>query len=190
MEGEFALALFADFALQNGLTVGAEITGAELERLSTIDEEKKAIARGIFLLASRPHSRAELIRKLTDKGFNREVSESGADFLAERGYLDDREFAKMYLEHLERKGFGKNRLKEELYKKGVPNEIIAETLAEKENGADEIRAFIEKKLRGGQITDQKQKNRIVNGLIRYGFGYNEIKPVLAEFIEGIDEEWE
>jgi regulatory protein len=48
---------------------------------------------GIRLLARRPHSRAELGRKLERRGHDRDEIEAALRRLGERGYLDDAAFA-------------------------------------------------------------------------------------------------
>ena len=82
-----------------------------------------ALAKAADLLARRDHFRAELARKLTQRGFPDEVVGVAIDRLAELGYLDDAAAARRWAAvAVERKGFGPRRLLAELTRRGVAEE--------------------------------------------------------------------
>jgi regulatory protein len=55
--------------------------------------EAEAVDSGVRLLARRAHSRVELRRKLSRRGYAPDVTEGAIAHLAELGYLDDQSFA-------------------------------------------------------------------------------------------------
>lgn len=84
----------------------------------------KCIKKASQLLSSRMHSSKELFRKLLIKGFSKSDIDNTLSKLAEFGFINDNKFATSYSEELVRKGFGARKIKEQLFKRGLPKEII------------------------------------------------------------------
>jgi regulatory protein len=86
--------------------------------------------RALRLLATRSHFRAELARKLAQRGFDEADVRAALDELAGQGYLDDaRTAAELVAERRERQGWGRTRLRAELVRRGAPTAAIAAALA-------------------------------------------------------------
>ncbi len=92
-------------------------------------EAGSAAAKALELLGRRAHFRAELEAKLAARGFPAAAVEEAMGRLAERGYLDDRAAARLWVEAAQRKGYGPRRLRAELVRRGVEAEIAAEAVA-------------------------------------------------------------
>jgi regulatory protein len=87
-----------------------------------------ALDSGIRYLAGRAHSRAELGRKLAQKGFEPDEVEAALGRLAELGYLDDAAFARALVRR--RSGSrGPSALAAELSAKGISREGVSAALA-------------------------------------------------------------
>ena len=87
--------------------------------------------RAVRLLAVRPHFRAELKAKLSQRGYPEEEIGAALDRLASEGYLDDIRAARDFVAHrLEQKLEGRLRLKAELVRRGASEEAVAVALAE------------------------------------------------------------
>jgi regulatory protein len=88
-----------------------------------------AFDAGIRLLASRSHSRAELLRKLTRRGFGAEDVEAAVGRLVERGYVDDAAFAAA---HVRRRAASRGAvaISAELASRGVPRHVAGAAVAE------------------------------------------------------------
>lgn len=81
---------------------------------------RAALAKAADLLARRDHFRAELARKLVQRGFPGDVVEGAVERLAELGYLDDATAARRWAEGaVARKGIGPRRVLAELTRRGV-----------------------------------------------------------------------
>ena len=92
------------------------------------------------LLARRPHFRAELERKLGERGHEREVISAAVEKLGELGYLDDAACARsLAAGPLSRRGYGPVRMRAELERRGAPAEeaeaAVAELFVEGEEAA-------------------------------------------------------
>jgi len=72
----------------------------------------------------RDHSRAELARKLSARGFSADATQCVLDSLAEAGLVDEGRLAEAYVAERLRKGFGPSRIRRELREKGLSNALI------------------------------------------------------------------
>lgn len=81
------------------------------------------------LLNYRPRAERELQRRLVQKGYSKEVTESTINTLKRMGYIEDRSFARYWVkERFGKKGtFG---IRQELLEKGIDIIIVNEALAE------------------------------------------------------------
>jgi regulatory protein len=77
------------------------------------------------LLATREHSRLELIHKLVARGFGEADVAPVLDRLAAEGSLNESRMAETYVAERVRKGFGPLRIRRELKEKGLSDAAIA-----------------------------------------------------------------
>ena len=180
-----------------GLCSGLELSP---ERLEQVERAAKAAAvrdKALDLLSARPLSRKELVDKLTARPRNqdkepladRESAEAAADRLEELGYLNDEAYARMVAEHYAAKGWGPARIRDELYCRGVPRSYWDGALEAMEAPDDAIDAFLQKKLRGADLTDPKSYQRAANALARRGFRWEDIKEGLRRYGGAMEEEF-
>ena len=76
------------------------------------------------LLATREHSRAELLRKLRARGFDDAGIAQALDRLVAEGALDEARMVEQYVAERAAKGFGPLRIRSELYEKGLPDTLV------------------------------------------------------------------
>ncbi len=134
------------------------------------------------LLGLRSHSREELDRKLSRKGYSTESIRTVLDTLTREGVLDDRKFSMEFIRsRSSRKPSGKLKIQAELRKRGVADSIIAELLQEYES-VELCHKAAEKKrgsIRGATVGEKQRKLAIF--LHNRGFGWQEIQVVLKRF---------
>lgn len=180
-----------------GLCSGLELTA---EQMAAVERAAKAAAvrdKAMDLLAARPLSRKELVDKLTARPRNkekepladRETAEAAADRLEELGYLNDESYARMVADHYAAKGWGPSRIREELYRRGVPREYWDGALEDLDAPDDAIDAFLQKKLWGADLADPKTYQRAANALARRGFRWEDIKEGLRRYGAAMEEEF-
>ena len=109
----------------------------------------------------------------------REMAQEVAQRMAQVGLVDDREYASTVVRHYSRKGYGPAKIRDELYRRGVPREFWDEAMEERDQGDDKLRALVEKKLRGAAPTREELK-KVSAYLARRGFGWEEISRVLSQ----------
>lgn len=160
-----------------GIYQGKEVTRDELALLGRNAEERRAYNCAVSYLSRRDHSAKELLLKLRQKGYM-ESAEKAVDKLRQEGYIDDERFARMYVRELINiKKYGKKRIEQELYRKGIDREIISLVLEETDFDENELCALIKRKyLR--YLSDEKGIKKTVASLMRMGYSFGEIKSAL------------
>jgi regulatory protein len=157
------------FALYTGKELGEEETEQLLESLHRSQLKEKTIA----LLARKPMSRRELERKLGEWEAGEEEIIGICSRMEELGFLNDREYAARVVRHYSAKGYGQRRLKDELYRRGVPRDYWEEALEQAGDSCAAIDAFLEKKL-AGKTPDRKELKKVTDALARRGFSWAQI----------------
>ena len=134
---------------------------------------KDIIRQGFRYLNRKMYTRGELFQKLARDGFSREEIEKALQFLEERGYLNDEEFVKIYVETRRRLNpRGLQAIKDELRRKGVPHELL-DSLREffpREEEVKDARGLIREWSGEGK---EKEDNN--NRLLRRGFSWEVVE---------------
>ena len=94
-------------------------------RMENEPSAKKVFAAACRFLARRPHSRMELKRKLSRKGFHSGLIENTIDRLCLQGFLSDEKVSLQWAQSLvQRRGWGKAKITSYLVQKGINRDII------------------------------------------------------------------
>jgi regulatory protein len=184
LDGQFAFGLAAIEAAH--LKVGQELDGADIARLQKQDEIERAYERALNFLSYRPRSEAEVQRNLREKNVAGEVIETVVERLAQAGLLNDREFARYWVENrLQFKPRGARALRQELWEKGVPDPIVTETLEEfdEEDAAREVAEAGARRMAHLDPADFRRK--LSAYMTRRGFSYAVINPLVEEMLETV-----
>ena len=163
------------------LYAGKELSEEETECLQDAAHRSGLKSKAIELLMRKPQSRKELGRKLREWEATDEEIEAICDRMEELGYLNEPEYAGRIVRHYAAKGFGERKIRDELYRRGVPRELWDEALSQIEEGdnAAAIDAFLEKKLKGSH--DPKDVKRVSDALARRGYRWPEISDALRRY---------
>lgn len=175
----------ADFALY----AGRELTEEEAAALTAGLRSRQMRERALELLSRKPQSRRELTRKLNEWGAGPEEEDAVCDRMEELGYLNEAAYAARIVEVYSARGFGEKKLRDELYRRGVPREEWDEALARVEDSTQAIDDFLQKKLTGW-TGDRKQLQKVTAALARRGFSWSDIRDALARYETGIDIEYD
>lgn len=134
--------------------------------------------RALRLLARREHSRAELARKLAPHAADPGELERVLQELEQRGWLSERRLIEQ-LVHARRARFGARRIEEELRRKGVSEEAIAEALRELRASEREAARAIWRRKFGRAPGSAAERARQVRFLLGRGFS-----PEIAHEVVG------
>ena len=150
-----------------------------------MDEDKKLYLVAARFLSYRPRSEKEIRDKLIRKNAPLEVINKVIAKLTEQKFLNDLEFAKMWMESRIRvRGKSLRIIKLELKQKGISNDIIdslihnSELLIQDENTAQRL---VEKKIeKYRHLTKQEIYQKLGGFLARRGFDWDTIKHSIDE----------
>ena len=166
-----------------------EIDEEELTELLDAVSFRRAYNKGLDLLSRRPHGTKELIKKLCEKGHEKTSAEKACDRLLELGLLNDEEFARILATELyERKGYGIKRIKQELIFRGIDREIAENAIETLDIDTQNRIILVIKKKYLNKIDDEKGRKRAIDGLMRLGYSYSDIKNALNSISKFCEEE--
>ena len=116
--------------------------------------------------------------------FFRKASLEAIGYVDQFGYINDQRYVENYIMFQK----GKKSKKEMIYRlteKGIPNELISQTLENMEYEGEEgaIQKLVAKKLRGREFCelDYRERQKIAQYLGRKGYHFPTIKKVLSQF---------
>jgi regulatory protein len=167
-----------DVIINLNLFVDKSIDSVELEKIKKEDEYLRIKNSAFRILTRRANSEAELIKKLKRKEYslpaiNRVVSE-----LRNKGYINDFNFAVRYSE-MRLKKYGWNRIKNELFRKGILPKI--ESAINIKTEEDYLIEIASKKLTSiikKENDKYKIKQKLYGFLVRKGFDFEDSKNVV------------
>jgi len=182
LDGQFAFGLTAIEAAH--LRVGQTLSDDDVARLRMQDEVERAYERALNYLSYRPRSEAEVRRNLRKKNVEDEIIKTVVERLTRAGLLNDREFARYWVENrLQFNPRGARALRHELWEKGVPAPIIADTLVDFDEEAAARKAAEAGARRLAHLEPRDFRRRLGAYLARRGFSYAVIEPLLEEMLE-------
>ena len=153
---------------------------------------EKTMERALKLLSFKPRSIAELRERLLEKEWaDAAIVEQVITRLIELRYLDDEQFAASYANsRLTVRPLGRTRLRRDLQRKKLPNEVTEQTLDQIYEGDAEtelIDRAIAKRLRlkGAPSTPEATK-KLFDYLMRRGFSYDLVRRKIREAAKGIE----
>lgn len=122
------------------------------------------------LLARREHSRAELARKLSQRGAPEELLESVLDRLAEDGLLSDARYLESAVRKRVQAGCGPLRIREELSRAGIARADLEQALYDESvDWMAELRRVWQRKFAGELPRDARERARQGRFLAYRGF---------------------
>ena len=175
LDDEYQITTDIDFWAEHYFKDGTEITQEEWESLTDSIYYKKAVDKCYDLLSRRDHSVKELKTKLL-----RTVDEKNADKaikkMLELGYLDDEKYARNLVKYLaQTRNMSKNHIKQEMFKRGIPNEIIISVMEDYEfDNVSCVVDLILTKYRN-KLNNEDGNKKVIASLMRKGFSYSDIK---------------
>ena len=138
-------------------------------------------------LSYQPRTVYEMHRYIKKKGVSEDIIKKVIGFLLEKNYLNDMDFARLFVEgRVKNKPKSKFAFQYELKKKGINPSIIA-VILEQYDDQDLALKSIRPKIRLWQNLDnEKLKKKMINYLRYRGFNYDICLSTLNHFMESKD----
>ena len=168
--------LIADLGLYSGM----ELSESDYQALLAAAGKASAKARAVRIVAAAGVSEKELQKRLVQKGEDTQDAEEAVGWLKELQLLDDRETARQLVTSAVSKGYGRARIKNILYEKGIPQEYWADALDTVPEMDDAIDRFLARRWQGTD-PDEKEIKKAVDALIRRGHSWKDIQSGLRRY---------
>lgn len=171
--------------VSSGLKEGDEISPETLAELQATSDYFLAKRKALDYLSRRSYCERELEQKLRRIAGERAAAQAVAR-MHELGLTDDEKYAADYAAHLmEYKKMAPRAIRCALQAKGIDRELAARTaegLEEELNPQTQIQALLKRKY-ARDLETEKGVRRAVNGMLRLGYEYNDIKAALRELAQ-------
>jgi regulatory protein len=157
------------------------------------EDDPESVARAIVLrqLSMAPRSRAQLERKLSQRGCDPDVAARVLDRMTEIGLVDDEAYAEMLVRSKQgTKGLARKGLAHELRKQGIDQETADEALGQVGIDVERAKAeeLVAKKLRTMTgLAPDVQARRLAGMLARKGYSGEVAWPVIRDAINDAPE---
>lgn len=166
----------ADYSLFTGRSLEDE----EFEALAADVSLAKAKAGALRSLGSRSLSRRQLSDKLTEKGTEQAVVEKTLDWLERIGAVNDEEYAAQIVRHYAGKGYGPSRIRDELFRRGIPRELWENAFSCMPETDETVFRLFCSRMRGAAPNSPEQ-TKTVNALQRRGYSWEDIRSALERY---------
>ena len=187
LDGQFALSMSVRALGERPVSVGDQLSEADIARLRDADEPDRAVASALNLLTHRGRSERELRQRLKMKGYTPGAVDAAIRKVIDWGYLNDERFAVAWVEQRQAgRPRSRRALASELREKGVDRDIVETTLEEAEidEVADARRLAADKWRKDAELEPDKRRQRAAAFLARRGYGWDVAKQVLDELARG------
>ena len=170
------LGLYRQTVEDFSLYVGKELSEEEFARLGTEAGKMSAKMRAVRIVSASSVSKRDLQQRLVRKGEDPEQAKAAVAWMEDLHLVDDRATAEQVVRACIYKGYGLQRAKQALYEKQIPKAYWEEALEDYPDQTEKIQEFLRSRLDAD--SDEKQKKRAIDALIRRGHSYGAIKKAL------------
>lgn len=184
LDEEFAFGADKETIFNFGLRKNDELSEEKIKEIRDYDEFNLGKKTAYSFLGYKPRTEKELRKKLKEKKISEGNIEKTLNVLKDLKYLDDNQYAKMFLEEkLNNNPAGKRLISIKLAEKGIKKEVIDSVMTsqysedkEKKKAKELLTKYL-KKVRAKSDMDKKQK--CYRYLLSRGFDYEIVKSVCS-----------
>ena len=173
LDGKYAFSAGEKTVAEFVLLKGKELDDEQVEKIRQFDAAAKASDLAAHFLSYEPRTIFEVLQYLKKHEISDEAANSAVNQLNELGYLDDRQYAKLFIKNDLRVGSdGPKSLLRKLTQKGVDPEISQTELVEVmdedwiEVGQRVIKSMIHQ---AGKLAQRELKRKMKTKLLMHGF---------------------
>lgn len=189
LDGEEAFVLYKKEIVCFDLKEGSELSDERYREIVEGTLRKRARLQCMNLLKAMDRTEHQLYTKLKQSGYPREVAEDAVAYVKSFHYVDDVGYARRYLEN---RGQSRSMLqiKQELLRKGISKEDIAEALSQAETVSEEetIKNLAVRRKMNLENPTREELKKYYAFFQRKGFSYPAIRNILrsVEVLEDSD----
>jgi len=185
VDEEYFMAVYAELVYTHSLKKGMEIDKESLENLLHDEMYMKAKNKALSVLSKSDQSEKKLREKLLND-YDENIVEEVIEFLKGYKLIDDNLLAeKIVHDNMNLSKFGKNKIKQNLYNKGIAASDIQDAISQidPDEEYENAKYLAEKRLKRLKGEDKNKINQKIYQHLAYkGFNYDIIKRVLRELL--------
>lgn len=190
VDEKFFMAIYKELVFTFNLKKGQEIDPNYLKNILDDEMYMKAKNKALNILSKASQSEKQIKQKLS-KDFDEDTIDRVLKFLQKYKFVDDEDLANRIVStNVNLNKYGKNKIKQNLYNKGIDKNIIEQAIDEIDSDKELENAFYLAKKRYERVKNEdsrKAYQKIGNHLAYKGFNYDIIKKVLNKLFNDIDE---
>lgn len=181
LDGEFRLGCSMDLVVLNHLKENIDISEEQLDSLVFENEKSMALTKAVTLLGKNLKTKKQMKDYLKGKGYIPKIIDYVLEKLAEYNYINDINYAKIYVRSVKHK-YGKIKIINELKLKGVSQKDIDLVMEEFESDTEDIMALAHKYVKNKEITTELL-SKMYRFLLSKGFEYEDVSAVVKSIKE-------
>lgn len=170
--------------ISHNLQSGKKISFEDYENIKTDEEYQFIKTKALNFLSYRPRSKKEVETSLLKKGFGKESISLVLNELTQKGYLDDKEFARTFASHLiKNKMLGRIAVLNRFFIHDIEQDTLNQILNDIYDihpPEDLIRKIVKKK-KFKASDSSKSNKKLIDHLKRKGFTWSEISSSLDNY---------
>lgn len=190
VDDKYMFSLDETDAFRLGIKCGKELNDRDIENCIMECNFSKARDKAFDILSRRPLSKKELGDKLCEKGYDEIIISEVINELETLGYIDDYDYAMLFLEHCNEKMWGIKKIRYEMSHRGISHEIIEDVLSSQNEyeRIEEMRDIIISRYAQRNLSDMKTKASVTRYFASRGFDFSLINSALNAAIEELSNE--
>lgn len=190
VDEKFFMAIYKELVFTFNLKKGQEIDPNYLKSILDDEMYMKAKNKALSILSKASQSEKQIKQKLA-KDYEEDTIDRVIEFLQKYKFVDDEDLASRIVNtNVNLNKYGKNKIKQNLYNKGIDKSIIENAIDEIDTDKEFENAFYLGKKRYERLKNEDQRKayqKIGNHLAYKGFNYDIIKKVLNKLFNDMDE---
>ena len=195
IDDAFAFGLDVELVVKEGVRKGVHLTAAAQRKLLTDQEVYAAKSATLGYVADRARTTGEVRRMLARRGFDADLAEDTVAAVERLGLLDDAGYALAFARsRFDARGYGPQRIRQDLIKRGVARDLIDAALDElpQEDVSAEAREQAAGKWRtlSGEEDLRKRKKKTMDFLVRRGYTYGDARDAVDALAAGEEDIWD
>lgn len=166
---DISLNTYTDFNLYPKKVIDDKLL-KEIKKRDSFDE---AYNYALGIVSKKEISETALIKKLEAKKISKSNIKEIISLLKKHKLIDEKSLIEEYMVYASYHLYGKNRIIDELYKKGVNKEYINEIVFKEKDELDKAIKLVGKiESKYDKLSYEEKKNHIYEALLRYGYDYD------------------
>ncbi|MDY5212158.1 recombination regulator RecX [Intestinibacter sp.] len=190
VDEKFFMAIYKELVFTFNLKKGQEIDPNNLKNILDNEMYMKAKNKALSILSKASQSEKQIRQKLSSD-YEEDTIEKVIEFLQKYKFVDDEDLASRIVNtNVNLNKYGKNKIKQNLYNKGIDKNIIESAIDEIDIDKEFENALYLGKKRYDRLKNEdprKAYQKIGNHLAYKGFNYDIIKKVLNKLFNNFDE---